>query len=561
MDARETRSIYLFGRRFGNIKSFTPTQKLWLSFGILTTLLAVVCVVILIRMQSLEKFLHEQATLNRPRTMATMEMEANTLDYALAVRTQMQQADQETKNRVNDAADRVGLSLARYSSLARTPQQQQLQDRFSTLWQEMKDQGQTLLEGQVQPANAEGLKEFNAICLEMGQFLNNEVQPEAATILNSQRNYVLGHMRANQGFLFGLLAGSIILGGTLSLLIGSAITRENESLRESRSQLQKVIDKVAIPTMLHDGNNILLINEAWTNLTGFRQEDIPTISDWKKRAQVESAGFNKDHLDSLSKSTCRVDHGESVVTTAEGLWRNWRFYTTPLGMEPDGRCLMVCNALDVTERPFAQDQAQIGDISYSLPDQRQEKILEEYRQQLEDARIKLSNLANLDELTHLHSRRALQEKLADEVKRTARYGLPISLLLVDVDQYQQFNDTFGNPAGEEVLRDVGRVLSETTRSTDFAARYGGEEFAILLPGTGSKGATTSAEKIRRAVAEEPWQKRNITVSVGVATLTAGYGDGSELMEQADNALYHGKKTGTNCVHVATTNEGIPMAMW
>jgi diguanylate cyclase (GGDEF)-like protein/PAS domain S-box-containing protein len=188
-------------------------------------------------------------------------------------------------------------------------------------------------------------------------------------------------------------------------------------------------------------------------------------------------------------------------------------------------------------------------IAVDIHDHRHVQQLEEYRRQLEEANARLELLAATDGLTRLKNRRAFQEKLSQEIERAARDATSLSLLLLDVDRFKQFNDDFGHPAGDSVLRGVALLLEETARSTDFVARYGGEEFAILLPNTDEEGAVVLAERFRVAVMEAEWKKGAITVSVGAATLAPGE-DGAALIDEADAALYGSKRSGRNCVRHA-----------
>ena len=103
-----------------------------------------------------------------------------------------------------------------------------------------------------------------------------------------------------------------------------------------------------------------------------------------------------------------------------------------------------------------------------------------------------------------------------------RYGTPLSLLLLDVDHFKEYNDTFGHVAGDEVLRMLSQVLHVQGRETDFFARYGGEEFVVILPHTGSEGARTLAERLRAAVGAAAWPARLVTASIGAATLLPGH---------------------------------------
>lgn len=178
---------------------------------------------------------------------------------------------------------------------------------------------------------------------------------------------------------------------------------------------------------------------------------------------------------------------------------------------------------------------------------RYEEQLFEYQASLEAANAKLKALAVTDALTGLRNRGAFNSKLGEEFERSTRYDHALSVILMDVDHFKQFNDTFGHPAGDAVLKAVAAVLQRTARSTDLVARYGGEEFVLVLPDTDRARALVMAERVRRAVAAEAWDKRAITVSVGVSTLTADTPDASALVQEADVALYRSKQAGRNRV--------------
>jgi len=123
----------------------------------------------------------------------------------------------------------------------------------------------------------------------------------------------------------------------------------------------------------------------------------------------------------------------------------------------------------------------------------------------------------------------------------------LSLILMDVDRFKAFNDTFGHLAGDEVLRQVARLLGESARTTDVVARFGGEEFAILLPNTDLQGAASLAERFRVAIESAPWKRRRVTASFGVAAVTPEMADASALVSGADAALYRAKMSGRNRV--------------
>jgi two-component system cell cycle response regulator len=163
-----------------------------------------------------------------------------------------------------------------------------------------------------------------------------------------------------------------------------------------------------------------------------------------------------------------------------------------------------------------------------------------------DSNRKLEELSLTDGLTSLRNRRAFDDRLADAFEHARRYERPLSLVLVDVDHFKDVNDTVGHAAGDAVLREVAGRIAGSTRQTDFAARVGGEEFGILLPETPLFEAMQFAEKIRAAIASEPFGDRRITVSLGIANVPhSRVEEAHELFLAADKALYRAKSNGRN----------------
>jgi diguanylate cyclase (GGDEF)-like protein len=171
---------------------------------------------------------------------------------------------------------------------------------------------------------------------------------------------------------------------------------------------------------------------------------------------------------------------------------------------------------------------------------------------------KLSAMAMMDGLTGLANRRAFDEALEREWKRTLREGTQISLLLLDVDHFKRFNDFYGHQVGDDCLRAVAQAAVGAVRQTDTVARYGGEEIAIILPLVDAPGAAEAAEKVRAAIealrlthAGNPEGGGWLTVSIGAATALARFGGTMRMPESlllaADNALYKAKHGGKNCV--------------
>ncbi len=170
----------------------------------------------------------------------------------------------------------------------------------------------------------------------------------------------------------------------------------------------------------------------------------------------------------------------------------------------------------------------------------------------------LHEMAMADPLTGLSNRRRMEEKFEDALDELKRSGGKISVIMIDVDKFKKFNDTYGHAAGDDVLREVAQVLGRLTREDGLAFRYGGEEFAVLLPGVSVDAAADRAEAIRREIEQISIMRgdlviSDISASFGVAT-TPDHGSGEGLFGLADAALYSSKASGRNRVTVATSQE-------
>jgi len=160
-------------------------------------------------------------------------------------------------------------------------------------------------------------------------------------------------------------------------------------------------------------------------------------------------------------------------------------------------------------------------------------------------------LSYTDDLTGIYNHRFFVEQLTREVERHRRYSTPLSLLMIDIDYFKHYNDGNGHLAGDQVLRVIARLIERGVRQTDIVARYGGEEFAAILTNTGTKGAFDIAERVRRNVAdtrfpnERAQPNKDLTVSVGMATISSSISTLTDLIREADHALYRAKKAGRN----------------
>lgn len=185
-----------------------------------------------------------------------------------------------------------------------------------------------------------------------------------------------------------------------------------------------------------------------------------------------------------------------------------------------------------------------------------ERRVQERTVALEDANRRLAELSATDQLTGLKNRRHLDALLHEEFQRCFRYGRPIALLLLDIDHFKRFNDSYGHVVGDECLRAVAGALRQAVRAeVDRLARYGGEEFCVVLPETDAEGARVVAERIRVAVESLQFRVGGelvpVTVSVGVAAMVpAGVEEAQLLVLTTDKALYEAKAAGRNRVQVA-----------
>ncbi|MDR1327016.1 MAG: diguanylate cyclase, partial [Heliobacteriaceae bacterium] len=161
-------------------------------------------------------------------------------------------------------------------------------------------------------------------------------------------------------------------------------------------------------------------------------------------------------------------------------------------------------------------------------------------------------LATTDGLTELYNHRYFQEQMQMQIEQSKRYEQPFSLIILDIDYFKQFNDKYGHQAGDAVLRQVAFALKRNVRTTDIVCRYGGEEMSIILPNTGDEEALTTAEKICKIIAEEPYKlnhgkESHVTVSIGIAAFPKDGGNASDVIDIADRRLYNAKSSGRNKV--------------
>ena len=207
--------------------------------------------------------------------------------------------------------------------------------------------------------------------------------------------------------------------------------------------------------------------------------------------------------------------------------------------------------IEIFTHPVFDEKGNVVSVIEYTRDVTKRKRAEAERDILVD---KLQYLSRTDDLTGLLNRRALIEKLEDEIRRAQRYKTNLAILICDIDYFKEINDTNGHDIGDRILQIISNLFKESLRSIDIIGRYGGDEFLVILPETSMKGANEIAERIRLTVEDFKLQREGkepikTTVSLGVAEFNSDKENINDLIKRADNALYMAKGKGRNRVYI------------
>ncbi|MBL7076453.1 MAG: GGDEF domain-containing protein [Kiritimatiellae bacterium] len=209
-------------------------------------------------------------------------------------------------------------------------------------------------------------------------------------------------------------------------------------------------------------------------------------------------------------------------------------------------------------RELAEESDEVQRISHYVTDmigelRRKINDVDQYAQDLDQANKKLMEVAVVDGMTQLYNHKHIRHLLVTELRRAERFSHPLAIMMIDIDDFKKFNDTYGHLVGDRALRDVSRMLRNNIRTVDVPARYGGEEFLVILPEATIDGGVLVAERVRQAIEEHSFdtgrgiRKSHITVSIGVSAYEGAPVTDSDLISQADTRLYDAKHAGKNKV--------------
>ncbi len=239
-----------------------------------------------------------------------------------------------------------------------------------------------------------------------------------------------------------------------------------------------------------------------------------------------------------------------------GLLKTEHFVTVPLkAKDKTNGVILVDNIF--TKKPITKDEIRILTMFAN------QAGLAIENSHLYERTVRLSYS---DSLTNLINHGRFQYLLSRNLKRAAQLKKPLSLVMIDIDNFKNFNDTLGHPAGDKVLLNIARILKKTCRAGDIVARYGGEEFIVVLTDTNKESAWGMAERLRQAVekfnfpGQEVQPNKNLTISSGLACFPEDAKNKGELIAKADSALYQAKKAGRNRTHIysaAIAQKGSP----
>ncbi len=304
-------------------------------------------------------------------------------------------------------------------------------------------------------------------------------------------------------------------------------------MRESEQRLELAIEGAELGTWDWDiQTDHVTFNHRWAEMLGYTLEEIETHrSSWEKLVHPDDIEEAQEILARHLRGDIAIYESRHRLRHKDGYWIWVLDKGKVIQRNEVGEPVRACGThLDITSRKEYEHQ------------------IEQQAEQLRIANEQLDRLAHIDSLTNLYNRRAFTARLREEIQRANRNLTSLSLIMLDIDDFKSYNDTYGHPEGDILLQQLAYIIQNNIRASDVAARIGGEEFAVILPETNANDSRQVAEKLCQSIAGHPWDLRAITVSLGVTTKPTEHSlatDSSMLLSRADAALYYSKSHGKN----------------
>jgi diguanylate cyclase (GGDEF)-like protein len=356
----------------------------------------------------------------------------------------------------------------------------------------------------------------------------------------------------------------------VSAQVAASIEKEylHERLREQDEEINLVN---RLTTIITSSVSIQMIFE------GFAQELKKVVDiDWATIALVDGDELYFLALSSTIGSAWQTEERIPLKDTATewvcrekrslyepDLKRHQRFWTGEHHLKQGFRSILylplnvtahsIGSLILASRKPNAYNHSQIRLL---------ERVTLQVAAPIENAQLyaQVEQRSRLDELTRLFNRRYFEECLKEEISRHSRYGDVLSLFMLDLDNYKNYNDLYGHPAGDILLNQIGKIIKSSLRNVDKAFRYGGDEFVVILPQTNKDDAYVVAERVRAQLAEEMEKKAiNVTCSIGLSSYPSDGVVTTELVDVADTALYYAKRTGGNRIYLSSKILPKPLA--
>jgi diguanylate cyclase (GGDEF)-like protein len=386
----------------------------------------------------------------------------------------------------------------------------------------------------------------------------------------------------------GILAGFFVLAFTFAVLVSRSLQRQIDSFLQAARRLGSGDFTIEVPTSGHD--EFAALGEEFNKMSRQLAERLEELNQERARLQEAMRRIGQTFASNLDReglldivvktavdgvgaeagrASVRPNASAPLEQVAlagdmDGLHEAIRAAEAKV-LETGEPCEATVDDVSALSHPLRRGDEAKGRVSGVVSVARRHRPFTAPERELfdylaEQAAVSIENVglhetverqAVTDELTGLFNRRRFQEAMATEVERSKRFGQPVGLVLLDLDDFKTVNDTYGHQQGDLVLREVARVLRETSREIDEPARYGGEELAVVLPGTDLEGAYNLAERVRAGIEELALPLLDgdgvlrVTASFGVATLPGSADDMRELVAAADEALYRAKRAGKN----------------